>query len=276
MDAKKTMVDRSSLAGSSENVHVGRLFVMRERSTDRHKLAALQPMAVPQGTALPPEDNDDIKSTVCSSMLPGSVGSGDGGQAIKSSVKASAGGAVPLIYAQHGKKPKAQYTKHSKLDVASLAPELLDFFAKQGRVVEGSSSVRLVAGNQGAESLWGTSANLLTQLCMHRGMAKRNATANALCCIFLSQTPGLKAFGQAWAAFLRAHVDTRPAKGLFNNLDWCGMNEYLGVAASEPKRATPKKRKRAAVQPAKAAGLKKKPSSRSPHARKRPAAARRT
>ena len=140
MDAKKTMVDRSSLAASGEAVHVGRLFVMRERCSGRIKVTALQDMAVPRGTALPPEDNADIKSTVTASMLPGSVGSGDGGKAIKSSVKASAGGKVPLIYAQHGKTPKAQYTKLAKLDTASLAPELLEFFAQQGRLAEGSSS----------------------------------------------------------------------------------------------------------------------------------------
>ena len=104
MDAKKTMVNRSGLAASGENVHVGRLFVMRERSTERKKLTALQDVAVPVGTALPPEDNDDVRPAVSTSLKPGAMGAGDRGRAIKACAKASGGGQVPLTYAMRGNK----------------------------------------------------------------------------------------------------------------------------------------------------------------------------
>ena len=145
---------------------------MRERANGRTKIAALQDMSVPKGTALPPEDNEDIKALVTGALKAGSVASADGGKAVKSSVKASADGAVPLIYARHGKKPVPQFTTHTKLNSRDLAPELVKVLTKHGRIKDGSSSVRFVGGNQSAESVWGTNNQLLKQRCLHRGKSR--------------------------------------------------------------------------------------------------------
>jgi hypothetical protein len=101
MDACKSHVQRSD---PDKSVHTGRLFVYRERATRKRKVFTLPDKDVPKGSALPPESNREIKWSVTETLKSGAIAGADGGLAIASSVRASAGGKVPLSIAIHSKK----------------------------------------------------------------------------------------------------------------------------------------------------------------------------
>lgn len=112
VDAAKAVVDRS--ASNTYNVHKGRMVVLKERASSKVKFVAPADYAVRKGDALPPESNVEIQGTIQSSVLPGAIVGGDGGQAIKSSTGSVADGAVPLAYAMHGRKLRKQFTRLEK------------------------------------------------------------------------------------------------------------------------------------------------------------------
>ena len=134
-------------------------------------------------------------------MLPGSIGCGDGGSAIQSSVRNASGGSVPLAASKHGRRPKKQYTRLAKIPKGKVCPELPTELKKQQRWNPESSSVRVTGGNQSAEGIWGTGNSQMKQRCTHRGQSKLHATANALCAMYLVRSPGLKCLGVVWKTF---------------------------------------------------------------------------
>ena len=122
LDAAKTHVQRS--LDCQKNTHKGRIFIQKERATGKRRITALGDVKVDKGTALPPESNADVSSTIVASMLPGSIACADGGQAIRSSVKKCEG--VPLATANHSRKPHKQFTRLQVFKKPSVCPELED------------------------------------------------------------------------------------------------------------------------------------------------------
>ena len=63
---------------------------------------------------------------------------------------------------------------------------------------------------------------LMKQRCVHRAAARGHAHAHAASNIFLASNPGLQKLGEAWRAFLDAHIDTCPPSGFFGRSGWSG------------------------------------------------------
>ena len=124
VDAAKVHVDRGSTEG--KHVHKGRLFILVERATRRRKIVTLDDLTVEAPFRLPPESTKDIKADVQATLQPGSMGCGDGGTAIASSVRSAADGKVPLATAIHGRKPVKQFTRLVKIPKADVSEELMD------------------------------------------------------------------------------------------------------------------------------------------------------
>ena len=211
LDASKCHVDRSSKPG--EAVHKGRIFLQKERGSKRRRIAYLADVTVKKGDALPPESNEDIQEAIVASMQDGSIAAGDGGQAIRSSVRKAAGGRVPLATALHGRKPKKQFTRLQKIAREKLSP-------KQGRLNPASSTLRITGGNQGAEGAWGSGKQGLKQRAVHRGKAMLHSSAHAGSTLYLSHHPGLENAGRAWKAFLCQYVDKVSPHGFFTQKGW--------------------------------------------------------
>ena len=253
IDAAKTHVDRSD---KLVNVHKGRLLVMRERATGKSKVIPLDNIEVGKGEALPPEANEEIQKVICATLKEGSIAGGDGGRALKSSVKKAAGGKVPLATAVHGRQPTKQFTRLQKFPKDTISPGLQKVLEKQGRWNPESSSIRVTGGNQGAESKWGTKNMNLKSRCLHRGKCVRHSSSHGLCAMYLASNPGLKAAGHAMKAFLESHMDRCTPSGLFGRSGWSGNGAAAGEAYFlHPKnvRRTSKQRKKATAEKGKAA-----------------------
>lgn len=195
---------------------------MVERSTKRCKVVTLDDLEVEAPFRLPPESNHEIKDGVVETLQVGSIGCGDGGRAIASSVAASANGTVPLAYAVHGRRPVKQFTRLQKLAKADIAPELMEVLKKQGRWDPDSSYVRVTGGNQAAESAWGTGKMNMKSRCVHRGKATMHSTAHAACGVWLCKNPGLTAFAAAWKAWFQEHLDKSRPSEMFLRSGWSG------------------------------------------------------
>ena len=188
------------------------------------KLSTLDDISVKKPNhRLPPESNKDIKEDVVATLRPGSIGCGDGGTAIASSVRAAGGGQVPLAYAVHGRKPCKQFTRLTLLPKAHISEALQVVLKRQDRWKEKSAHVRVIGGNQHAESEWGTRNMNLKQRCVHRGRATQHSTAHALCGIFLSHKVGLRCFGTVWKKWLEHYVDKGPPNDVFCRSGWTGV-----------------------------------------------------
>jgi hypothetical protein len=184
------------------------------------KIVYLKDVVVNKGDALPPEGNEDIAIPIADAMQEGSIACGDGGLAIRSSVRKAAKGLVPLATALHGRKPKKQFTRLQQFPKHSLSPKLAGVMDKMGRLSPSSSSLRVIGGNQAAEGTWGTGKQGLKQRAVHRGKAALHSSAHAGCTLYLSHFPGLKSAGHVWKAFLFAYVDKVSPQGFFTKSGW--------------------------------------------------------
>ena len=98
--------------------------------------------------------------------------------------------------------------------------------ASVGRLQDGSSSIRITAGNQAAEGSWGTAKSLQKAQCTHRGAATSHAAAHAACASYMAQNPGLQSLGHAWAAWYCEHLDSDDPQGFFTRSGWTGKGPY--------------------------------------------------
>ena len=231
MDATKAVIDRST--SDTANIHCGRIFIMKERASGKRKVVALNAVAVSKGDPGRPERNSEVAAPISQSMMPGSIGAGDGGQAFKSCVVKSADGKVPFVYAQHGRKPRRQFTRLEKISRDDICPELQQVLQSQDRWDPQSSSVKVTGGNQAAEGAWGTSNMMQKQRCVHRGAAKRTATANMICSMFLAHSPGLVALGGVVKSWITQHVDKADPASYFSSTGWSGVGCDVSVDGME-------------------------------------------
>jgi hypothetical protein len=216
------MVDRSGVENS--NGHLGRLFIQKERSTKTIKVTTVDDKWVPKEHGrLPPESNAEIKEVVVATLQDGSIGCGDGGRAIASSVRAAADGAVPLAYAVHGRKPTKQFTRLCLIAKSTVSPALQVVLRKQGRWCEKSAHIRTTGGNQAAESEWGCRNMNLKARHVHSGQAKKHAHAHALCSMHLCHKVGMAHVGAAWKSWLEHFVDKGAPGHMLSQSGWTGL-----------------------------------------------------
>ena len=223
IDVAKSAVSRND---PHVNKHRGRLLVLKERSTKRRKFVTCPDVTCPKGEVPGPESLEDVSEPIQSTLRPGSIACADGGQAIKSAVRKTAKGAIPLAYATHGMEWKKQFTALQKIPREGASQELIDTMNKMGRLEEGSSSIRVTGGNQGAEGVWGSMKSLQKGMCTHRGGAVKRATAHAACAAFIAHNPGVRKLGHAWTAWYALHLDSTDPKGFFTRSGWTGKGPF--------------------------------------------------
>ena len=188
----------------------------------------LRDMEVSKGDALPPESASDVKDTVVDKVVAGAIAGVDGGRALESAVRKAASGSVPRSTAVHSRKPRKQFTALHKIPVDSMSPALKRAMQSMGRLSPSSGSVKSIGGNQKAESAWGTGKMHQKSRCVHRGGAHLHATAHATAALFMTKHPRLKAAGQAFARFIRAHMDRCAPRDMFSPTGWTGAGARKG------------------------------------------------
>ena len=228
IDVAKHVVSR---AGATENVHKGRLLVLKERSTKRRKVVTCPDVSCPKGTVPGPEANEDVEATIRGTLRDGAIACADGGRAIMSAVKKAASGAIPIAYAVHGfDGGKKQFTALTKIPKDSASQQLQHVMTTMGRLSETSSSLRVTGGNQAAEGVWGSAKSWQKGKCTHRGGAAQHATAHAACATYMAHNPGVPALAAAWKAWLSEHVDSDDPQGFFSRSGWTGKGPYANDA----------------------------------------------
>ncbi|CAK0888341.1 unnamed protein product, partial [Prorocentrum cordatum] len=222
MDASKTHVRRRLRGKESDlNIHSGRIWFFKERSTGRRKA----------GDAFPPEPLADIEGAVLSSLRSGAIACADGGLAIKSAV-AKAG--VPLATALHGRRPNGQFCRLQLLDKNSVSPALAQVLTGMGTMSGPSASIRVTGGNQAAEGARGNSRSGMQGRAVHRGQAAKHSSAHGMCSLFLSHNPGMAKLGAAHAHFIRSHMNDVTPSSFFGRSGWSGSKGAIGVLAASP------------------------------------------
>lgn len=125
-----------------------------------------------------------------------------------------------MATAVHGKK---QYTALAKIPKEDVCAELQSVLEKQQRWTNASGSVRVTGGNEGAESLWGTSKMNQKQRCVHRGSSAAHSHSHGLCSVYLSKHPGIESFAAATKSVYAETIDKTPPENFFTSSGWSGM-----------------------------------------------------
>ena len=222
LDGAVGHINRAS--NPDKNIHTGRVFIMKERASKTTKLVTMDDHDVQKGSASKPESLKDVREPITSTLTDGSIGSSDGCQAIKSATLAAGTqpGEVLHQYVSHGRQPCKQFTKLELIPKDKVPDSLEQVLRQQDRWNEQSGHVRSTAGNQHAESEFGTARNLLASKCAHRGGAHRHSAAHMCSAVFLSHSPGLEALGHAIKAWFDAHIDQGDPKEYFDAKGWTG------------------------------------------------------